>query len=60
MSDLINLLNTASGAFVAFAGHLLIQSSVWILTLAALDLLPALADPDGQGPRHPCGRLRAG
>ena len=39
MGELVNLLNTAGGAFVAFAGHMLIQSSVLIVILAALDLV---------------------
>jgi len=39
MGELVNLLNTAGGAFVAFAAHMLIQSSVLIALLAILDLV---------------------
>jgi len=39
MGELVNLLNTVGGAFVVFAGHMLIQSSVLIVILAALDLV---------------------
>ena len=39
MGELVNGLNTAGQAFVALAGSLLIQSSVLIVLLAALDLL---------------------
>ena len=39
MGELVNGLNTAGQAFVALAGSLLLQSSVLIVLLAALDLL---------------------
>lgn len=39
MGELVNLLNAAGRAFVAFAGPMLIQSSVLIVILAALDLV---------------------
>ncbi len=39
MGELVNLLNTAGGAFVIWAGDMLIQSSVLIALLAALDLV---------------------
>jgi beta-lactamase regulating signal transducer with metallopeptidase domain len=38
MGELVNVLNTAGGAFVTWAGPMLIQSSVLIIILAALDL----------------------
>jgi beta-lactamase regulating signal transducer with metallopeptidase domain/protocatechuate 3,4-dioxygenase beta subunit len=37
MGGLVNLLNTAGGAFVTWAGPMLVQSSVLIVILAALD-----------------------
>ncbi len=39
MDELVNVLNTAGRAFVAWAGPMLIQSSVLIAILAALDLV---------------------
>ncbi len=39
MGELVTVLNAAGGAFVAFAAHMLIQSSVLIILLAALDLV---------------------
>jgi beta-lactamase regulating signal transducer with metallopeptidase domain len=39
MGELVTVLNTAGGAFVAWAGPMLIQSSVLIILLAALDLV---------------------
>ena len=39
MGELVNLLNAAGRAFVAFAGPMLIQSSVLIVILAVLDLI---------------------
>ncbi len=38
MGELVTVLNAAGGAFVAFAAHMLVQSSVLIILLAALDL----------------------
>ena len=48
MGELVNLLNTAGGAFVAWAGPMLIQSSVLIVILAASGSPPA---ETGQGRR---------
>lgn len=39
MSEFISLLNSAGGAFVAFAGRMLVQSSLLIAALAVLDLI---------------------
>ncbi len=39
MGELVTVLNAAGGAFVAFAAHMLIQSSVLIILLAVLDLV---------------------
>ncbi len=39
MGELVHWLNTAGGVFVAWSGPMLIQSSVLILILAALDLV---------------------
>jgi beta-lactamase regulating signal transducer with metallopeptidase domain len=39
MGELVTVLNAAGGAFVAFAAHMLIQSSVLIILLVALDLV---------------------
>ncbi len=39
MGELVHVLNTTGGAFVAWAGSVLIQSSMLILILAALDLI---------------------
>jgi beta-lactamase regulating signal transducer with metallopeptidase domain len=39
MGELVTVLNAAGGAFVAFAAHMLIQSSALIVLLAALDLV---------------------
>jgi hypothetical protein len=39
MSELVHWLNTAGGAFVAWAGPMLLQFSVLIVLLAALDLV---------------------
>lgn len=39
MGEFVNLLNAAGGAFAAWAGPVLIQSSVLIVILAALDLV---------------------
>jgi beta-lactamase regulating signal transducer with metallopeptidase domain len=39
MGELVTVLNAAGGAFVAFAAQMLIQSSVLIILLAALDLV---------------------
>jgi beta-lactamase regulating signal transducer with metallopeptidase domain len=39
MGELVTVLNAAGGAFVAFAAHMLVQSSALIILLAALDLV---------------------
>ena len=50
MGELVTVLNAAGGAFVAFAAHMLVQSSVLIILLAVLGVFLAQRFI-GRGPR---------